>query len=69
MIQFSHDLEADAVKLNFGPDGVYCESSEVAPGVILDYDANGEVIGIEVLYVRKRGEPRQAQEADRSEGA
>ena len=62
MIRFSHDLEADALRLSFGPDGAYCESEEVAPGVILDFDAAGEVIGIEVLYVAKREGLRQAQE-------
>ena len=55
MIRFSHDLEADALSLDFGPDGTYCESGEVAPGVILHFDAEGQVIGIEVLNVAKRG--------------
>lgn len=30
------------------------ESEEVQPGVILDYDANGSVIGIEMLDLSKR---------------
>jgi uncharacterized protein YuzE len=30
------------------------ESEEVHPGVILDYDANGNVIGIEMLDLSKR---------------
>ncbi|MBN2026443.1 MAG: DUF2283 domain-containing protein [Actinobacteria bacterium] len=30
------------------------ESEEVQPGVILDYDANGNVIGIEMLDLSKR---------------
>ena len=66
MIRFSHDIEADALRLSFGQEGAYCESEEVAPGVILDFDAEGEIIGIEVLYVARRGELRRAQEADRS---
>lgn len=31
------------------------ESEEVQPGVILDFDANNNVIGIELLGVSKRG--------------
>ncbi|MDD5666907.1 MAG: DUF2283 domain-containing protein [Actinomycetota bacterium] len=30
------------------------ESEEVQPGVILDYDANGNVIGIEMLDLSRR---------------
>jgi uncharacterized protein YuzE len=30
------------------------ESEEVSPGVILDYNAAGKVVGIEMLYLSKR---------------
>lgn len=30
------------------------ESEEIQPGVVLDYDANGNVIGIEILGLSKR---------------
>ncbi len=32
----------------------YVESDEVVPGIILDFDAQGNVIGIEVLDVKLR---------------
>ena len=54
MIKTSYDPEADALTVHFGPDGAYVESDEVAPGVILDFDAQGNVIGIEVLDVKLR---------------
>jgi uncharacterized protein YuzE len=49
----TYDAEADAISVRFAPDGAtYAESEEVAPGVVLDYDAQGRVIGVELLYVR-----------------
>jgi len=54
------------MKLEFDPqaDALYLElmeaeveqSKEIQPGVILDYDAEGRIVGIEVLYVSKRGQ-------------
>ncbi len=39
----------------FGPeDTKSVETEEVAPGVMLDFDSEGRVIGIEVLGVRQR---------------
>lgn len=52
------------MKLEFDPqaDAVYLElidaeveaSQEVQPGIILDYDLKGRVVGIEVLHVSQR---------------
>ncbi len=30
------------------------ESEEVQPGIILDYDAKGQTVGIEILGIKKR---------------
>ncbi len=55
MIQTSFDPEADAFSVWFAPAGVNSAGTEeVAPGVMLDFDADGRVIGIEVLGVRER---------------
>jgi uncharacterized protein YuzE len=54
MMKMHYDPEADAFAVKFAPTGAYVESEEVAPGVTLDFDADGQVIGIEVLDVRKR---------------
>jgi uncharacterized protein YuzE len=49
----TYDPEVDAIAVRFAPAGAsYAESEEVAPGVVLDYDDQGRVIGIELLYVR-----------------
>ena len=49
----TYDPEVDAISVRFAPeDAHYVESEEVAPGVVLDYDTDGNVIGLELLYVR-----------------
>jgi uncharacterized protein YuzE len=53
MIRTSYDPVADARAIHFGPTGACLESEAVAPGIILDFDAQGNVIGIEVLDVQK----------------
>jgi uncharacterized protein YuzE len=50
------DEEADALHLEL-VDVPVEESEEVAPGVIVDYDASNQVVGIEVLYLSKRPNP------------
>lgn len=52
------------MKLEFDPiaDALYLElsdhdvetSEEVKPGIVLDYDAQGDIVGVEVLSVSKR---------------
>ena len=38
-----------------GPEGVKsAETEEVAPGIMLDFDESGDVIGAEILYVSRR---------------
>lgn len=52
----SYDPEADAFYAHSAPDGVAVEGTEErAPGVMVDFDAAGDVVGIEVLNVSKRG--------------
>ena len=47
-----YDPEADAVYIKLA-DGAYDESEEVAPGVILDFTLDGQVMGIEILNASK----------------
>lgn len=55
MMKTTYDPEADAYYSRFVPDGVaIAETIEVAPGVMIDLDAAGEMVGIEVLSVRLR---------------
>jgi uncharacterized protein YuzE len=55
MIRTSYDPEADAMFVWFGPEGVKsADTQEVSPGIMLDFDGEGRVVGIEVLDVRER---------------
>jgi uncharacterized protein YuzE len=50
-VQF--DEKADAIYVRFDESEVV-ESEEVRPGVILDFNSQDEVVGIEVLRVKNR---------------
>ena len=47
------DKEADALYLRLD-DSKILESEEVSPGVILDFNEDKEVVGIEMLHLSKR---------------
>ncbi len=47
------DREADALYLDLD-EGPAADSEEISPGVILDYNADGKVVGIEMLHLSKR---------------
>ena len=47
------DKKADALYLRLD-DSKIIESEEVSPGVVLDFDANNQVVGIEILHLSKR---------------
>ncbi|MCU0427533.1 MAG: DUF2283 domain-containing protein [Candidatus Kapabacteria bacterium] len=46
--------EDDALYLRLNDAATIIESEEVESGIILDFDAEGEVVGIEVLRVSER---------------
>lgn len=61
MMRTSYDPEVDAMFVWFGPDGVKsAETEEVAPGIMLDFDDSGDVIGIEILHVSRRAAKSRA---------
>ena len=47
------DNEADALYLTLDESDAV-ESEEVSPGIIVDYNADNHVVGIEMLYLSKR---------------
>ena len=50
----TEDPEADAMFIRLGEAVQSVRTEEVAPGILLDYDTAGQVVGIEVLNVRAR---------------
>lgn len=54
-MKLEFDPGADAVYLEL-TDAEVEESREIQPGIVMDYDAEGRIVGIEVLYVSKRTE-------------
>jgi len=52
-IVLRYDKSVDALYIKLKEDRV-AESDEVAPGIIVDYNDRGEVVGIEVLQFSKR---------------
>ena len=52
------DREADALYLNLDETPA-AESEEISPGIILDYNAEGKVVGVEMLYLSKRVSPEK----------
>ena len=47
------DREADALYLSLS-EAPAAESEEVAPGIIVDYNDQGQAVGIEMLHLSKR---------------
>lgn len=53
------DRENDALYFRLGETTKIVESEEVEPGVILDFDENGRVVGIELLALSTRISPEK----------
>ncbi len=47
------DEKADALYLRLD-DSKIIESSEVSPGVVLDFNGDNQVVGVEILHLSKR---------------
>jgi len=53
MMKIEYDPKADAMYIRLIA-GTVVDSDEVRPGVVFDFDANGRVLGIEMLDVSLR---------------
>jgi uncharacterized protein YuzE len=62
-MKVTYDRETDILQLVFTSAPVE-ESDEDKPGVIIDYDKSGNVVGMEILDASKRVEDPQAVRLD-----
>ncbi len=52
-MKISYDAEVDILRILLN-DAKIDESDEAKPGIILDYDVDGNMVGIEILDASKR---------------
>jgi len=62
-MKITYDPEVDVLRILFSHAPIE-ESDEEKPGVILDYDKDGNIVGLEILDASKRVEnPRSVEYA------
>ena len=61
-MKFDYDPKVDALYLRLNESEIV-ESEEVQPGIILDFDASGTVVGVEVLRASQRTNPQPVKQA------
>lgn len=61
-MKIEFDQAADALYIEL-MEGEVEKTEEIKPGLILDYDANGNVLGVEMLYISKRASQSLSQAA------
>lgn len=61
-MRLKYDPDSNAAYIRFSADDVE-ESEEVAEGIILDYDSNGRIVGMEILDARRHLPPAFLAEA------
>jgi len=52
-MKMHYDEQSDALYLRLDESKIV-ESEEVQPGIVLDFDVNNQVVGVEILRVKER---------------
>jgi len=53
-MKISYDKESDAIYFTISETTKVAESEEVRPGIVLDFDDNNRVVGVEILGASQR---------------
>lgn len=61
-MKIEFDQDADALYIELA-SGEIDKTEEIKPGLNLDYDINGNVLGVEMLYISKRANQSFSQAA------
>jgi len=62
-MKLEFDPAADAAYFEISPAEGVRWTKEIEPGIIADYDAEGHLVGIEILSVSKRAQPQYLKKA------
>ena len=63
-MKVKYDQQVDVLRIRFSSSAEVAESDEEKPGIILDYDGDGNIVGIEILNASRRMEdPRSLEYA------
>jgi len=60
--KFKYDAEANAAYIRFSSEPII-ESDEISANIILDYDKDGHIVGMEVLDARQNLPPAMLRAA------
>jgi uncharacterized protein YuzE len=52
-VRLHYYAETDSLYINLTDDRTSVESEEVAPGVVMDFDAAGKVVGIDIEHASR----------------
>jgi len=66
-MKVTYDQKTDTLTVRFKP-GPIAESDESKPGVILDYDERGDLVGLEILDASKRVDQTQTVQIEVAAG-
>ncbi len=58
-VHIKYDPQVDILRIRFG-DTVIHDSDEVSPGVIVDYDEDGKIVGLELMDISDTVQPAKA---------
>ena len=61
-MKVNHDARTDTLSIVLNPASEVAESDEDKPGIILDYDEDGDLVSLEILDASQRvGETRRIE--------